>query len=181
MATIDKDFVISRYGISVRLVEEEDAEFIVKLRTDERLSRFLHYTDSSVEKQIEWIRQYKERERANKEYYFLYYSNQNKIGVSRVYNIFNKKEATNGSWICSPENKMEQSIATIILARDIFFENLGFYTEHFQVSKGNNHVLKFHLGMGAQIVFEDNDEYQLLLEKCNYYSNRDKMIKFLNL
>ena len=58
----EKDFPMKRYGISVRLVEEDDAEFILKLRTNRKLSRYLHKTDADIEKQIQWIRNYKKRE-----------------------------------------------------------------------------------------------------------------------
>ncbi len=55
-------FKMNKYGIDVRFVEESDAEFILSLRTDPKLSRYLHATDNDVEKQRQWIRKYKERE-----------------------------------------------------------------------------------------------------------------------
>ena len=79
-------FKMNKYGIDVRFVEESDAEFILSLRTDPKLSRYLHATDNDVEKQRQWIRKYKEREAHGKEYYFMYIKNENKLGVSRIYN-----------------------------------------------------------------------------------------------
>ena len=68
---------MNKYGIDVRFVEESDAEFILSLRTDPKLSRYLHATDNDVEKQRQWIRKYKEREAHGKEYYFMYIKNEN--------------------------------------------------------------------------------------------------------
>ena len=62
---------ISKYNISLRLVDEEDADFIVSLRSDEKKSRFISYTDPNIETQKNWIREYKKRENEGKEYYFI--------------------------------------------------------------------------------------------------------------
>ena len=41
---LDSDFSLDRYGLHVRLVNEEDAAYIVSLRSDLRLGRFLNET-----------------------------------------------------------------------------------------------------------------------------------------
>lgn len=63
MIKLPNNFELDRYGLHVRLVGEEDAEFIVHLRTDEKLSRYINKTNVGVDKQKEWIKQYKKRER----------------------------------------------------------------------------------------------------------------------
>lgn len=176
---LSEDFTISKYGISARLVREEDSDFIVRLRTNEALSRYLHSIDDNVEKQREWIRNYKKREEEGKDYYFLYYCGERNLGVGRIYNIDGGK-AMGGSWICDPSNLMEHTIATMLLGRDIFFDELYFPQEVFQVSKGNNKVLKLHLRMGAKIVVEREDEYELILTKENYLIGKNKIIHLLN-
>lgn len=177
---LPEDFEMSRYGINARLVQVEDSEFIVRLRTDSSLSKYLHATDSDVNKQKDWIQEYKKRENSGKDYYFLFSWGDKKLGVSRIYNIDGTK-ATGGSWVCDPTNLMEYTIATLLLARDIFFEVLEFPVEEFQVSKGNNQVLKLHQRMGAEIVEEKEDEYELILKKNNYLKGREKLIKLLRL
>ena len=49
------NFTIEKYGLTARFVEETDAEFIIKLRTDKSLSMYIHSTDSNVDNQKEWI------------------------------------------------------------------------------------------------------------------------------
>ena len=63
---------IEKYGLKARLVEEQDAAFILSLRTDPKLSRFLHPTENDEEKQRAYIRGYKEREKQGKDYYFIF-------------------------------------------------------------------------------------------------------------
>lgn len=179
MKKIPSDFTYSKYGLTVRLVREEDAPFILKLRTDKKLSRFVHSVDNSLEKQIEWIRKYKKREAQGKDYYFIYFSGDKPIGVNRFYNI-TKNSATSGSWICSSDAKFEENIATNFISSEIgeIFEiPLGPYN----VSKGNSHVLKFHLSMGAIIIDENEQEYTLLSNLEKYKKAKEKYVKLLNL
>ena len=82
------EFPQNRYGIHVRLVDEGDAEFIVMLRTDSRLGKYISSTDNDVDKQKNWIKAYKSREIAGLEYYFIFEKPLgNRLGVSRIYNI----------------------------------------------------------------------------------------------
>ena len=176
----EKDFPMKRYGISVRLVEEDDAEFILKLRTNRKLSRYLHKTDADIEKQIQWIRNYKKRELEGTEYYFLFYNDLQKIGVSRISDI-KDTNASEGSWICDPSCNYEDIIATSLFGSDIFFEVLELETNIFTVSKGNNSVLKYHRKRGSEVMKETDIEYTLRLDKQNYLKNRERIIKLLNL
>lgn len=49
---LPEDFTLHRYGIDVRLVNEDDAEFIIKLRNDDRNSKFLSKTTTNIYEQI---------------------------------------------------------------------------------------------------------------------------------
>jgi hypothetical protein len=51
---------ISSKNIILRLVEVADAEFIINLRL--KKGQFLSKTDTNIQKQVEWIMQYKKRE-----------------------------------------------------------------------------------------------------------------------
>lgn len=177
MKKIPSDFTYSKYGLTVRLVREEDAAFIVKLRTNKRLSRFIHETDDDIEKQKEWIRKYKQRETEGKDYYFIYFSGVRPVGVNRIYNI-TEESSTGGSWVCSEDAKMEESLATNFISteiREMFEIPIGPYT----VSKGNTQVLKFHLRMGAEIISDNDEEYILSRNAEKYNEMKEKYIKML--
>ena len=91
MKRLPYNYEEEKYGLKVRLVQEEDADFIVKLRTSPKASNFLHYTDCDINKQKEWIKEYKTREMEGKEYYFVFIKNNQKQGLIRLYNINGKQ------------------------------------------------------------------------------------------
>ncbi len=179
MINIPSDFTYSKYGLTVRLVREEDAPFILELRTNKKLSKYLHETDNNLNKQIEWIREYKKREKEGKDYYFIYFSGAKPIGVSRIYNI-TETSSTSGSWICREDSTLEESLATNFIGSEIS-ELFEIPSGPYNVSKGNNHVLKYHLSMGAEIIDENEQEYTLKGNIEKYNKAKAKYVKLLNL
>lgn len=174
------NFRLHRYGIDVRLVNEADAEFILGLRTNIKLSRFLHPTDNDLEKQKEWIRQYKYREREGKDYYFIYSSQNVNFGLNRIYNIEGNK-CTGGSWICMPGTPPEKAIPSMILARDIMFEFLDLEEDNFDVRKGNHAVLKFHRMMSCIQTGETELDILFTATKETHLTGRNRIIKLLGI
>lgn len=174
------DFELHRYGIDVRLVTENDAEFILSLRTDEKLSRFIHSTDYDVEKQKQWIRDYKLREQNGTDYYFLYSFHNEAFAVNRIYDI-REDHATSGSWVCKKGTDVNQSIATVLIVRDILFYSLCIQKDCFDVRKENLQVQRMHKRMMAVQVGETDLDYLYELDCANYEIGKNKIIKLLNI
>ena len=174
------DFRLESLGLTVRLVDESDVDYILSLRTDKHLTRFIHQTDDDRDKQVEWIRSYKEREKAGREYYFIYFLNGEPVGLNRIYNIF-EYYGTIGSWICNPGNEAEVSLATFLLMFDIMFDHLKLDISIYDVRKVNKHVWKLHKMLGAQSVGESDIDYYFTLNKETYYKNRNNIINLFNL
>ena len=116
--------VINKYGLSARFVTEDDAAFILSLRTDPKLSRFIHPTENDEEKQRAYIRGYKEREQVGKDYYFIFFLQEEPVGLARIYNI-RENTFTYGSWLFKEGLPYWVSIAGAIIAREFAFEELG--------------------------------------------------------
>jgi hypothetical protein len=167
-----------KYGVDFRLVNEEDAEFIVKLRTDPQLNRFLHATDCSIEKQKEWIREYKKRESEGIDYYFYYSQDGTPIGVNRVYDIHDDR-GTGGSWICQKGLSMELPIITFIILREIMFEQIDLEYDYFDVRKDNKQVIKMHLLFGADKIGEDELNYYYVISKEKFYRKSESILRML--
>ena len=180
MIKLRKDFCLNRLGLDIRLVDERDVDYILSLRTDKHLTRFIHQTDGDRDKQIDWIRNYKAREAEGREYYFIYYLDGKPVGLNRIYNIV-EYYGTIGSWICNPDNEAETSLATYILMFDLMFDFIGLDITLFDVRKENKHVWKLHKMLGAQSVGESDIDYYFTLSKDTYYENREKMINLFNL
>lgn len=180
MNKLPSDFRLYRYGIDVRLVTEEDADFIFELRSNKMLTRHIHAIDDDVNKQIQWIREYKKRENEGREYYFIYSKNGCPFGVNRVSNIY-EYYGLGGSWICSPGTDVSLSMATPFVEHDISFDIIGLDYLVFDVRKANTHVWKFHESTGAVRIGESPLDYYYYLYKDNYNRRKIKFLKILNI
>ena len=181
MNKLPSDFELDKYGLHVRLVREEDAEFILVLRTNPVLSKYLHPVDNDIEKQRQWIRNYKVRELHGEDYYFIFFDGQKPIGLIRIYDIdYDASKATVGSWICQQGLPMEQPILVLTICREILFENINAKEDVFDVRKLNKKVLQFHQMMGAEIKSQDEDNYYLTLSKESFVTSKKQILHIFN-
>ena len=180
MEKLSPSFYLDKYGITARFVEKTDAPFIISLRTDENLSQHLHSTSDSLEKQIEWIVKYKEREQTGQEYYFIYEKDGKAIGLNRLYDIINNTGVT-GSAICPRTNSPIDTLATIILLYDIVFEIIGLDYVTFATDNDNAHALRVNYALGAKVISEDSKEKIFKLEKEGFLEIRKKLIRIWRL
>lgn len=180
MQRLSPDFSMSKYGLNVRLVSEADSEFILSLRTDKNLAKFIHQTENNLQKQLEWFKNYRIREAEGRDYYFIYFKDNKPVGLNRIYNVF-EYYGTIGSWLCSPDNEIEVSLATHFFLHDIVFEEIGLDFTVFDVRKGNKHVWKLHKQTGAQQIGESEIDYYFVTTKTEYLKRRDNLLEILNL
>lgn len=180
MNKLPSDFEFEKYGLKVRLVNENDASFILRLRTNTKLARHIHQTDDDIECQRQWIRDYKLREKEGREYYFIYYKEDKPIGVSRVSNIFDYF-GLGGSWLCNPDNDPTLSMLTPFLGNDICFDIIGLAYIVFDVRKANKQVWKFHESVGAVRIGESELDFYFYLYKDNYNNKKNKYLRLLNI
>lgn len=145
--------------IKMRLVEEDDAEFIVSLRSDERYNQHLSKTDNDIESQREWIRKYKVKEKNNEQYYFIIERiDGTPCGTVRLYD-FKGDSFCWGSWILNTEKSRYSAIESALLVYQFAFETLNFKRCHFDVRKDNIKVIQFHSKFGAKKVGETKDDF----------------------
>lgn len=181
------DFTLDKYGLHVRLVNEDDAEFIVRLRTDEKLGKYIHSTSPDIEQQKNWIREYKKREAEGLDYYFVFYKDGVPFAVNRLYHMENPAHFTSGSWICLPGYPTEVVVATSLIPRIIAFELLDKEME-FGVEgchEDNKKVVKFNLMIGMHIKGKIKDVKGMYvtfdMPKEDFYAKLPKLEKLLNL
>jgi len=142
---LPSNFELDRYGVTCRLVQESDAEFIVKLRSDPKLGRFLHASDGDVQKQIEWTREYKKREAEGLDYYFIFSKDGEDFGLCRIYNIdWTHLTFTNGSWVCKPGTLPKSVMLTSVITDEIAYDILGLIINIADIRKDNKKVVRFH-------------------------------------
>lgn len=171
--------IIEKYGIILRTVEEDDADFILSLRLNNKLGRYISKTDDDIKKQIEWISAYKAREKNKDEFYFINVGeNSEKFGVCRIYD-FNSDSFESGSWLFDPNAPKGFSVLSDLISRDYGFEELKFPICRFNVNKMNNTVLNYNSLFKPTIVDENESTIWFELDYERYKKQRDRLIRML--
>lgn len=82
--------ILQSKTVKLRLVNESDASFILSLRLNENYNKFLSSVNNDIEKQKVWIRNYKQKENNNEEFYFIIETLDGiPCGTVRIYDIHN--------------------------------------------------------------------------------------------
>lgn len=164
MIKLPSNFELDRYGIHCRLVNEGDAEFIVALRSNDKLGRFIHASDGSVDKQIAWTREYKKREAAGLDYYFIFSKDNEDFGLCRIYNIdWTHLTYTSGSWVMKQGLPFDISMIPSVIIGYIANDLLGLLIDIYDVRKGNKQVLRFHRKILQAIEYGETEQDVLFM------------------
>ena len=148
--------------VRLRLIEEQDAEFVLTLRLDDRYNQFLSSVNPSIAAQKEWIKKYKTDETEGTQYYFIIESlDGTPCGTVRIYDL-KEDSFCWGSWILNENKTRYAALESAFLVYQFAFENLNFKKSHFDVRKGNDRVISFHEKMGA--IKTGETELDLLFE-----------------
>ena len=169
--TIDEE----RYGIHVRTVDLNDADFIYRLRSDKYLTRYINQFDGTVEDQIQWIRKYKEREEAGLELYFVFLYNNERQGLARVYKI-EDDHFTQGSWLFRPDSPAGCSLLGNIISSEIGFELPGKEYELTDARKGNT-THKWVRTFNPEVLYETDLDIFYKITKDNFNKAKIKHIE----
>lgn len=141
------DCVGHRY--SLRPVEIEDAEFIVDIRTDPRLSRYINSTSPRVSDQVLWLKRYFDRPG---DWYFVIIDNRNgqREGVAGIYD-FNETQgvAEWGRWVLRPGSLAAVESAALIYRTA--FDRLKLVEMYCRTVADNKAVVSFHNSSGARL------------------------------
>lgn len=168
--------------INLRLVEIEDAEFIVNLRL--KKGEFLSATNPNLTEQENWIKSYKKREGLKEEYYFII-ENKNglRAGTIRLYDIdFKTKTFTFGSFIVDRESESIHKLSALEAINLLFefaFEKLSLNNCFFDCRKNNRKANDFYIRFGAKIIKEDALDYFFSFSFDDYQISKIKYKKFL--
>lgn len=153
--------------IILRLVEE-DSYFILKLRQNKELNKYISSTDITVEQQKEWIKKYKIREKKEEEYYFIILNKEMKqpCGTVRIYNIDKiNKVATWGSFILDFTRPDGASKDVIDISLNFAFKELKLKKIELDVRKVNKKAIH---------IYEKNGFLKEKEDDINYYYRKEK-------
>ncbi len=181
MVLLPENFEMDKYGVHVRLVNEGDAGFITELRSHPKLGRHIHASDGDVQKQIEWTREYKKRERAGLDYYFIFSKDGVDFGLCRIYNIdWTHLTYTSGSWIMRPGIEYDLAMTPSVIMGEIANDMLGLLVDIYDVRKENKQVLNFHRKIIKAIEYGET-ELDVLFMSTPETRKNSKLKKLLGL
>lgn len=177
-AVVTSDALHARFRTHLRLAraDSQDAVYIVRLRTDPDLGRYLNFTSDSVDQQLSWLRSYKARELAGKEYYFIVVSDGLDAGVIRLYDfrdVDGAKTFTWGSWIIPVPRAPGLVTVSLLLAYEIAFETLGFDRAQFDARNGNAVAIALYLRSGAKIAAADDQDTYFTFDRADFVRFRE--------
>ncbi|WP_178087292.1 GNAT family N-acetyltransferase [Pseudomonas sp. C27(2019)] len=166
--------------IKMRFVEERDAEFILKLRLDEKYNQFLSSVSPDLQAQKDWIKKYKHEEHARQQFYFIIERlDGTPCGTVRVYDLTEDSFCW-GSWILNEDKTRFAAIESAFLVYKFGFEELSYKKSHFDVMKGNERVISFHKKMGAVETGEDEQNYYFEITEQAVSNAQSKLSKMLS-
>ena len=184
MAKLLKDFSLEKYNLRLRLVNEDDAEFILSLRANPDRTKYMVTLDNDIESQKKWIREYKLREKEGIDYYFIYSKlDGEQIGLNRVSHIdYINKVGKFSSFIAVKGLKYEAVIMSLIRL-EIAFNILKLNCVKGEVGVNNKNAIRILELFNFEFIDNGTDFYNMSLKKDAFLRsyNNPTLIKMLKL
>lgn len=166
MNKLPENFSIEKYGLKVRLVNMNDATFILSLRSDPNRTKYMVTLDEKTENQKKWIQEYKKREKEGLDYYFIYSNMEEKqIGVNRISHVdYKEKTAKSSSWI-TVDGLIYEPFKMLVIHNEIAYNLLGIETIRSDVHKKNSRVIRFLKLFNYKFKDNETEYYYLTISK----------------
>ena len=165
-------------NLYLKEVDIKDVDYILKLRTDKYLSKYLNHTPNNRKKQIKWLKDYFIRRKKKEEYYFIFQIKKNSsyknLGFSRIIKIKNDTFHF-GGWILQKNNKPWIALECCLAIYEYAFNYLNYKKCLLWINLKNLAVIKYHKSLGAKYVKKDKKEIFL---KFNFNNYRELKKKF---
>jgi RimJ/RimL family protein N-acetyltransferase len=139
---MDHDIHVTGHAFRIRPVCDEDADFIVTLRTTPALSRYINPGAQTVEAQLSWLDSYYKRAG---DYYFVLERQSNGLseGLISIYDQTPDGESAEwGRWVIQPSSFGATESALLIYR--CAFEHLGLERIYCRTLAENSKTVSFH-------------------------------------
>jgi RimJ/RimL family protein N-acetyltransferase len=140
------DIILDGYAFRLRPIGDADAKFVISLRSNPQLNRYLHPSSNRVEDQLDWFAEYYRRPG---DYYFVLERKDNNAseGVVSVYNIDTEYRTGEwGRWIIKPGSI--GAVESALLIYRVAFERLHLHVLYCRTMADNAKVVSFHDSCG---------------------------------
>lgn len=150
------NYIITGYCFRLRPISLNDVDFILELRTNPNLNKYINYTSKNIQIQIAWLQEYFKR---NNDYYFVVENikNNEKVGLIAVYNIdYTNLVAEWGRWVIKPNSLA--TIESVLLMYKFAFNILNLNQVYSKTCASNYKVVSFHdsIKFSKKQILKDN-------------------------
>lgn len=170
MKKLPEDFSLEKYGLKVRLVNENDAGFILSLRADFERTKYMVTLDKNIEKQRRWIRHYKKRELKGLDYYFIYSNTEDKpIGLNRISQINTKNKTAKDTSLIAIKGLKYEALKMTVIRNEKVLNLLAIEKLWGEVHKNNTKAIKIFSLFGYEIKDIGREYLKISLKKEDFY------------
>lgn len=172
MATQNEIARIKGPGLTLRLIQPEDAAYVHSLRTNCVYNKHLSEVRGTVENQCQWIEAYKGREATCDELYYIIERNDGTAcGTVRLYDI-NKESFTWGSWILDQNKPRKAALESATLSFGVGFLGLGKNRAKVDVRKDNKHAEAFYRRLGMIETHQTEQDIFFIYTRARFEADR---------
>jgi RimJ/RimL family protein N-acetyltransferase len=162
----------------IRTATEDDAQFILDLRLNPDLNKFLSKTDPSVEKQKEWLRAKMDQE--NDYHMIVEGLNGEPLAVVAIYDIDPVDKTFQwGRWIVKPGAPKYTALESALLCHEVAFHHLGLNKSIATPYWENERCVSFLRRFGSTTVREGPVGPVFEITKEDFKSIREKHRNFI--
>lgn len=164
-------------NLTIRLIEPDDAAYVHGLRTNPLYNSHISKVTGTIDDQRQWIEDYKAREIAGQEFYYVIERKDGaRCGLVRLYD-FEVESFTWGSWILDENKPRKAALESAVLSFGVGFEVLRRDSAKVDVRVDNTHAAAFYRRLGmtetdrtAQDIFFSYPRVRFASDKAGYMS-----------
>lgn len=176
--------IISKYGIQLISLKEEDIELVRVKRNSENIRNTMNYKEIiTPEQQKIWFEKLNNAiYRGEKtSFYFVIHFQGSKIGLINGKDIDNDSKTSEGGFFIWEEKYLGTLLPVMvsIITLDFSFLINDFISNQIKVIKSNTKALNFNKLLGYEVVSEDSDFFYLTLSKDKYLKKSEGYRKII--
>ncbi|WP_223428214.1 GNAT family N-acetyltransferase [Tateyamaria pelophila] len=165
--------------MTLRLIQPEDAAYVHGLRSNPVYNTHLSKVTGTADSQRKWIEDYKAREDARQEFYYVIERKDGtRCGLVRLYDI-EAESFTWGSWILDENKTRKAALESAVLSFGIGFESLGLARALVDVRIGNTHAKGFYRRLGMSEINRTDQDVFFVYPQERFQADRADHMKII--
>ncbi|WP_018147495.1 GNAT family N-acetyltransferase [Henriciella marina] len=168
-------------NLRLRLMDPEDAAYVYGLRTNPLYNSHLSKVTGSVDDQRQWIEQYKTREAAGREFYYVIERKDRKrCGLVRLYDI-EADRFTWGSWILDENKPHKAALESAVLSFGVGFDLMQRDLAKVDVRLENSHAEAFYRRLGMTETCRTDQDIYFIYSRAQFHADKANYLSLLSL